>query len=466
MTADGEPRQDRKDLEEALAAGPTVLAEFVREAHPADLAEWIDKLEETEARAVLGSLDAERQAELLRFADDGVAEDLLALIDVPRLAEIVEKLPADEVVDLLALADEAKSEAVLRRVDRVRATDLRELLDYEPESAGGVMTSEYVAVPPEANVGDVIKELRAEEGPAGEEEVGVFVVDGAGRPVGYVSDRDLLTTQIHTPIAEVMDTDLIVAHAEDDQEEAAKLVAKYNLSALPVVDDGGVMVGVISAEDAHQVLQEEAAEDIYRLVGTSIVDPTRLPVHVRVRRRLPLQAVTVAGGLLTAHILKLALGEGTTLPGTEDVLRFLPIVIGVAGNVGIQSSTILVRAFATGEVSPEREVSVVGTEMLTGLVIGLICGLATFLVAAGTEMTESAGATAGVAMHFGAAVGLAIVVAVTWASFLGCAVPILCKRSGLDPAVVAGPFLIALSDVSGAAIFLGVASVMAVGLVG
>ena len=399
-------------------------------------------------------LDVEGRSEFLKFAEDPLREDLLGLLSIDQIVEVVQELPADEVVDLLALTDDDRSERVLRSVDFERAQGLRKLARYDDETAGGLMTVEFVSVPADLHVADVIKDLRSEEGPAADEEGGVFVVDAEGKPIGYVSDRDLLMTPIHTPISEVMETDLITVEVNDDQEEVAQLVHKYSFAAVPVVDIRGALIGVISAEDAQEVLQEEAEEDILRLVGTSPEEQqTRLPVLTRVRHRLPLQALTVLGGLATAKLLALALPAGDGASGGVDILRYLPIIIGLAGNVGIQASTILVRAFATGELSQDREMSVLRSEVLVGLLIGSICGIVTMFVAAiGETGMEDA-------YSFGAAVGFAIVTAVTWAAFLGCVVPMLCRRWGIDPAIVAGPFLITLSDISGAAIFIGVASV-------
>ena len=188
--------------------------------------------------------------------------------------------------------------------------------------------------------------------------------------------------------------------------------------------------------------------DIRKLVGTSTDQQTYLPVLVRVRQRLPLQVLTVLGGLVTAYILRLAMPGGDDAGVNTDLLRYIPIIIGLAGNVGIQASTILVRAFATDEVTPDREGSVLVSEVATGLLIGLLCGVATAVVAALTE----GGVDGQVA--FGAAVGAAVAIAVTWAAFLGSSIPMLCRRMDIDPAVVAGPFLITLSDISGTAIFM------------
>ena len=442
----GEPRR-LEDLEAVLHAAPEDLRAFLADLHSADLAEFLQELEESDARAIVGVLDNEQRAELLLIAEDSVREDLLAVLEPTQIAEAVSEMPADEAVDLLALADDEKTEAVLSRVDEERAEDLRELGRYDAESAGGLMTHEFITVPVDAHVADAIKAIRSEEGPKAEEELGVFVVDGEGRPLGFVSDRELLTTQIHTPIAEVMDDDLVIVHAEDDQEEVAQLALKYDVGAVPVVDDHGVLIGVIAEDDLQEAYSDEVEEDIRKLVGTSADEQTRMPVLRRVRYRIPLQALTVVGGLATAWVLQIGLGEGG---GATDILRYLPIIIGLAGNVGIQSSTILVRAFATGEIGRERELAVLLSELSVGLIIGVICGLLTFVVASQIEPTGG--------VDLAGAVGIAIVVAVTWASLLGATVPMACERLGIDPAVVAGPFLITLSDLSGTAIFVVVAN--------
>ncbi|MEO0649827.1 MAG: magnesium transporter [Planctomycetota bacterium] len=169
------------------------------------------------------------------------------------------------------------------------------------------------------------------------------------------------------------------------------------------------------------------------------------------RQRLPLMGLTVIGGLLTAKILEVAGTTGEGELSTTDLLRYVPIIVGLAGNVGIQSSTILVRGFATGEVDADRELSVVNSEVLTGTMIGLLCGIVTAGVAVFSEASE-----AGLAVSFATAIGIAIAIAVAWAALLGCLVPLGCRRLGIDPAIVAGPFLITMSDVSGTAIFMTV----------
>lgn len=452
VQADQDKRPERDDLHHALRGDQDTLRRFLEEAHAADLAEWMEDLGDAELARVLQVLDVEAWSEVMKFADDDVGARILGHLSHDQVVAVVEELPADEVVDLLALTDDERTEQILRSVDFERAQGLRKLALYDEDSAGGMMTVEYVSVGAEANVGDAIKLIKSEDSPAAEEAGGVFVVDPSGAPIGYVSDRELLTTPIHTAIRDVMEENVITVRVNADREEVGRLFLKYSFSAVPVVDMRGALIGVISDEDAQEVIQEETQEDFTRLIGTSPEElQTRLPVLQRVRHRIPLQVLTVAGGLLISWALAKVFPSGETgEPEGVDLLRYLPIIVGLSGNVGVQSSTILVRAFATGELTREDDSSVLRAETLVGFLIGIICGLAVMSVAALTESVPSP-------WHFGFAIGLAVSVAVTWASVLGCVVPIGCQRLGIDPAIVAGPFLITLSDISGTMIFVGIA---------
>lgn len=453
MTTHPEPeaRPRLTDLQEARTNGPEALAAFVGQSHPADLADWLEQLEPDEAWEVFSAADEEKQVRVLDYSETEVRGLLVEKLPGERLAEMIEQLPDDEVADLLPLADPAKKQTILRNVERERADDLRELSLYPPDTAGGLMTTQFVAMQQGERVGDAIKAIKSQRGPALDEDVGVFVVDVQGCPIGHLTERDLITTSIHSPIEEAMDDEIVKVSAGEDQENVAHRFRKYGLPALPVVDDAGRLIGVISAEDVMHVLESEAAEDLMRVVGTSAREQTRLPVLSRVRARIPMQALTVMGGLTTAYILDHALGGGEQRTHTANLLRYLPIVIGLAGNVGIQCSTILVRAFATGEADDQSPRQILAAEVLVGTIIGLLCGSATMFV---SSLLEYDG---GLNLVFGSAVGSAITVAVIWAAFLGCLVPMGCKRVGIDPAIVAGPFLITLSDISGSAIFVGVA---------
>jgi magnesium transporter len=441
------------DVQLALEVRPTALRTLVERVHPADLAQWLQELGPDAGWTVFTSLSAPSRASLLEYAPAAVRERLVRRLDVGDLVALVERLPPDEVVDLLALVSGDVAEQVLRKVDLDRAAGLRQLARYREDSAGGIMTPHVDVFPEGTRVGDVIKSLRKEDQEYSDDRAGVFVVDAVNRPVGFVSYRELLTTPIHSNVESVMAGGVVTVRADDDQEHVAQVLAKYSLPSVPVVDDRGTLIGVVTADDALGVLEKEALEDFFKLVGAAPEQQTRLPIRRRVRQRLPLMGLTVLGGLLTAKILELAgAGGGGAEVSTVDLLRYVPIILGLAGNVGIQSATILVRGFATGEVALDREFAVVRSEVATGSTIGLCCGLATACVSAFTEANEH-----GPAWLFAVAIGVAILIAVTWAALLGCLVPLGCHRFGVDPAVVAGPFLITMSDVSGTGIFMLVA---------
>jgi magnesium transporter len=453
-----EQRSPREELRErlgvALAAPQGELVQALEGVHEADLADVMLDLSEREAWLVFDSLDLERRAGVLANSEDLLRRGLLEQLTPRQLAQIVQEMAPDDVVDVLALLDPDVSNRVLHSVDFELAEDLRGLAAHAHDTAGGLMTTEFVSVPQGSRIGDAIKLLKHEADDV-EEGQGLFVVDEEERPVGYVSDRSLLTNSIHDIVDDVM-TDAISVDVHRDQEEVAHELVHYSAQEVAVVDDEGKLVGVVSFDDAQEVLEEEASEDILRLVGTSPELQTRLPILRRVLARLPLQGVAVLGGLTTAFLIELVLKSANNeehLSTGADLLRFLPIIIGLAGNVGIQASTILVRAFATGEVEADREFSVLMSETLVGLTIGSLCGSVTFSALALMGSSPEP-------IRFALAIGVAIMVAVTWAAFLGCVVPMSCRRLGIDPAIVAGPFLVTVSDISGTALYLGVAGLL------
>ncbi len=301
----------REVLGESLARAAVLLADV----HPADAMEWLQDTEEEDRHRVFGALSAEIQAAILEYADEAFTQDLVARLDARHLHEVLEELPSDEAADVLIEADDRIANDALDRMAPETAQELRELLRYEPDTAGGVMATEFVDAKAGQRIGDVVKEVR-KEGEDAEADLGVFVLDDARRPVGFISDRALLTHSIHTPVDEVMVEPFVIA-VGDDQEVAAQTIAKYSLDSLAVVDADGVMLGVISDEDAADILEDEVSEDFARLTGTgSEGHQTRLPILVRVRQRMPLMGLTVLGGLLSAKVLAMALGSDTVETGS------------------------------------------------------------------------------------------------------------------------------------------------------
>jgi magnesium transporter len=439
---------DAQEFRRRLEESPARAAEAILTVHAADAAAWLLDLDVDVAWPVFAALDAEHQAEILEYAEDDLRTELVTRMSASDLGEVLEELPSDEAVDVLADAEESVAEEALSSIEPETADELRALAEYGPDTAGGLMATEFVTVREGDRLGDAVKAIR-QLGDDAEEELDVFVIDDEGRPVGFIADRVLLSQPIHTPVLEAMVLPQTIP-VTADQEEAAQLIDKYGLVSLGVVDNAGRLIGVVSAEDASEVFGEEAEEDLMRIVGTAAeTHQTRLSVKKRVRQRLPLMGLTVLAGLLSARVLRMFLGDGDPGPGrggNADILRYLPLIIGLAGNVGVQSSTILVRAFATGELDASREKSVLAGEISVGAWIGLLCGIVIFLIVGGIEPG-----------NLGLAVGVATAVSVSCAAILGCFIPVTCRRMGIDPAVVAGPFLICLSDVAGSIIFVIVA---------
>ncbi len=445
-----------REFRELVSESPARATDLAESSHPADVVAWFADLVAEDAWRVFASLSTEARAAVLEYADEALRARIVPHLTASELARIVGELPSDEAVDVLAKADERVSEDVLGSMNERRAGELRELSAWPDGTAGGAMTLDHVAVPPGTRLGDAMELIQGGASPT--ESIGLFVVDDERRPVGYLADRDLLTHPVHAIVDDVMRAPVTIG-ADRSWRKAAELIAKYGSLPLAVVDAEGRLAGVISPEDAQDLYDREVGEDILRIAGAAPAhQPTRLPISSRVRRRLPVMLVTVLGGLVSARLIGLVLPEEVGAgSGAAAVLRYIPIVIGLAGNVGIQSSTILVRAFATGEVAPERELSVLRAEVVIGAILGAICGAAS----AGVATWFESGAVWLGETHplvFGTVLGAAIALAVTWSSMLGCVIPMLCRRVGIDPAIVAGPFLICLSDISGSAIYVLVAT--------
>lgn len=450
--------QSRERFEELLSSSQEHAADMLQAAHPADGATWLLDIDEDDAWRVFSMLDADCQARILEYAEDELTSHLVGRMSTPDLREVVEEMPTDEAADLLGEADDRVTQDVLAALDDKTAEELRQLISYDPDSAGGVMATEVITVSPEMRVGDVVKQIKKQSEEV-EGDLGTFVVDEENRPVGYLSDRDLLTNNIHELVEDVM-VDPFVIEVHNDQEDAARLIERYGLQALAVTNANGALVGVISAEDASEIREVEADEDIARMAGTSTGQQTRLPILRRVRQRMPLMMLTVIGGVVSAKILAYftggspnagAAGEG--IAQTSDILRYLPLIIGLAGNVGVQSSTILIRGLATGEIEKSREWRVLGGEIGVGVTIGLLCGIVVMVASSLLELGSPMST-------FGFSVGAATTLAVGWAALLGCVTPMGCRSLGVDPAIVAGPFLISFSDVTGSVIYILIASAL------
>ncbi len=445
---------EQGQLHDSLPAG---------QARSEDIAQALGALDEDARDLVLGLLDDTKAAEVLAASDENVQEDMAPRLTRERLVRLLDEMDPDDAADIVAHLPEDAQATVLAGLEREHGNEVRQLQRYEPESAGGVMTTDVVAVETSATARDALMHVGAADQP---EVIGtVFVVDVGGRLVGVVSLKDLLTTDLETTVGGFMDTDVISVGVDEDQEEAARLVDHYGLTSIPVVDAAGHLKGVITVDDIIDVLEEEASEDMMRMAGTAVTHPMTETVMARLRARAPWLSITLFGTFLAGLLLEfiertwfasqvdqlvrsVADVGGDKATAYKMLLYYIPLIGGMAGNVGTQSSTIMVRGFATGEVDPTRPRRVLGDEMLLALMIGVASGAIVGVLVGMTHPTMAG---------LGVIVGAALPCAILCAAAAGTLVPFACHKIQVDPAYAAGPFLLTLNDLAAYVIYFWVA---------
>ncbi len=431
-------------LTAALEGGRLEIVEdLVNLLHPADLVEVLHNLDDEERHTVLGLLSLEPLAEVLDEADEALQRDILETLDDRKISQIVEILPSDEAADLVGALPAGRAAPVLALLNKEDSEEVRELLLYDEETAGGIMETEVVSVTDDARVSeaiDVIRKAVSEE----QRVYKVYVVDGAGRLKGALALSRLLLAKPVVQVADVMQP-VVSVPTGMDQEEVAHLVRKYDITAVPVVDGTGRLVGQVTVDDVVDVIDEEATEDFSKIAGAGgeeVHEPSALRIS---GIRLPWLITALAGELCVARILSSFEGSFATV---ISIVFFLPIMTAMAGNAAIQSSAIIVRGLATGEVNllalRRRLAKEMRISLLTGLVCGGILGTATMIWRRDPAL--------------GALLGLSLFGVIIVATTVGALIPLLLKRLGVDPAIAMGPFVTTLNDATGVVIYLGLAT--------
>ncbi|MCZ6691371.1 MAG: magnesium transporter [Planctomycetota bacterium] len=421
------------------------LIKLLREIRPLDLAPLLLHFDPEDKAKIFDHLDSDSAAEVLFETDPRSRDEILEHARLDKLAPLFDRMPPDEAADIVTSLPPERRDPLLR-LSPLLADHVRPLLAYDSETAGGKMTTEYVSVGENETAGGA---MRAIQGSIGAETVNyIFVVNGEHRLRGVLSIRELIASRPDAPIQEIMVSDVISAPPEMDQEDVAGLVQKYNLAALPIVRQDGRLLGIVTVDDVIDVIQSEASEDMYHLAGTSPDRPTTQKFHRQVLDRFRFLLITLAGGLA---IVLVQAQYGHALESMMAIVFFIPAIIGMAGNVGIQASTIMVRGVATGEIQPGRFGSVLRREVLVGATLGILFGFICGALAAwGSSLL-------GADSDLGYAVGLGMVSGLTVASLMGAVVPLACEKLGLDPALAAGPFVTTLNDLTALTLYLAIA---------
>ena len=413
---------------------------------PEDVAVVLGDLDTEERLAIFKALPSvESRATVLEETDQQTRTDLLEGLSEEERSEVIGEMPVDDLVDALDELPRAEQERIIADLKAEEAEDVRELRRYEADSAGGMMTSEFLAAPLGATSGEALATI---QGNLNAEVISyVYVISGEGKLEGVVSIRDLLKARPETSVEDHMETDIVKVEVDTDREEVAAAVDKYNLPVIPVVDSSGSIRGIVTFDDVLDAVQDEHSEDMLRMAGTTAIHPYYEPIYMGVAKRLPFLLVTLTG-CIGVLLVQERFKEIITLPGL--MLLVLPIVhliSGLSGNVAVVTSTVFVRGLATGEICPGRISRAVWQELLIGLLIGLVIAALVGLV---------------LALFFQQKYGLetiAVVVcglfaSIAWAAAIGALVPVCCRRLSIDPAIASGPFVTITVDISASFIFL------------
>ena len=414
--------------------GPAVWADIIPSLDIAEVVALVQALPDAVLPEVLADLAPAEAAVILRNLTSAEAASVLAAMAPDDATDVVDELPDAEVEPILV---------AMRPGD---AAEIRDLLAYPPDSAGGLMTPAFVAITPNLRAGEAIAALRRVAAEA-ETLYYVYVVDSAEHLLGVLSLHSLVLASLQTPIAELMAPDTVRVRADSGAVDAARLLRDRNLLAVPVVDDENHLLGIITADDAIDVLEGELADDLLHMAGTDAEEMDRRSPAQIARLRLPwlvgTMGIELGAGLVISHF-------NAVLTQVILLASFMPVISAVSGNVGLQAAAIVVRGLDTGHVSIARWGAQVRKELETALIMALICG----------GLLGVVGAIWAGHLPFGLVIGVALTCSMMTAGFMGTVVPMLSKRFGFDPATTAGPFETAFQDVIGFAVFLWLASLL------
>ena len=416
----------------------TNLIKLTNKTHPADLAivfRYFTEDEQSQTFALMR--DDEHTAEFLTELDEALVKDLLQKESAERIASIIEKAPANDQSDILGALSVERSQSVIDLLKQEEQEELAEIMGYPEDSAGAMMTTDVFTLHEGTTSGNAIKTLQDQED--AEMVFYLYVTDDDDRLVGGVSLRALATTPSDTKLKDIMIKRVHSVRPETDQEEVARVVAQYNFLAVPIIDPDERLLGIVTVDDVVDVIREEATEDFLQMAGAGKDREILLKSSwENARARLPWLFASWIGGIIAASLI----GAFEHLLESIIVLAaFIPVIIGMGGNIGTQSSTIIVRGIATGRVDVGGELNLILKEMRVGLILGVLYGLLLgFFADFSFEDAPS---------NLGIVVGLSICASMLLAATIGTVTPLILRKLDIDPAVATGPFVTTSIDILG-----------------
>lgn len=425
----------------------------LHKGRPADVAQVLHGLNELDRHAVFSALSQQdRELAAASLSELGVEEgiELLKVLSPEDIAQVLQELPSDDAALFLEKFPEDIKERLLDLMKIEASTDVQELLSFKEYTAGRIMTPDVFALNEELTVGEAVSAIQKASRDI-ELVFYLYVVDDRSHLVGVVSLRQLLLVPPTTPLKKIMQTDVISVRTETDQEEVARIVARYNLLGVPVVDEENKLVGVVTVDDVLDVIREEATEDMYALAGVSSEENTLTPPIRSVRLRLPWLLINLATAILASSVVHLF--EGTIAKVTV-LATLMPIVAGMGGNAATQTLAVIVRGLALGEVTWENSKRVLFKETMVAATNGIANGFVAAII-----VWIWFGPSARMAL-MGGIIAVAMLNNMIIAGVAGTAIPLILKRLKADPALASTVFATTCTDVGGFLSFLGLATLL------
>ncbi|GAB4113063.1 MAG: magnesium transporter [Candidatus Caldatribacteriota bacterium] len=423
------------------------IKEYLEDLHPSEFAELAEYLTQEQVVELLKLLpDDESIALFLSELNLDLQSGIMSALGKEKASDILEEMDADDAADFLGEIAPQESRELLDLMPKEEAEEIEELLSYKENTAGSIMTSDFVALPENLTAEEAIKKIR-ELSPEAEMIYYVYIVDKRERLVGVISLRDLIVAKPNAKISEIMEDNVVSVLDTEDQETAAKIIADYDFLALPVVNNKGILVGMITVDDIIDVMENEVTEDIHKMVGSSseVYEDKLIKASsfIRAKSRISWLFICMIGGIMAGSVIRIF---SDTLQNMVTLAFFIPVIIDMGGNVGTQSATITVRALATGQLKLDELWQNIWAEARVGLLIGLITGV---ILAAVALIWQNN-------VVMGVAIGLSMCITIIVSAAMGTLLPLIFTKVGVDPAVSSGPLITTIIDVGGLSIYFSV----------
>lgn len=423
-----------------------LLLNILQDLKPADVAHIMNRLEDEKAEYLFGLLSVSVASEVILELDEHHREILLKNIPQDRITELVGAMDSDDAADVLGSLPEDRAVGVLETMDVKDSSHVEELLRYEPSTAGGIMAKEVAVANPDDTVKKAIQVVRRMARDH-KNIYNVYVTDENGTLIGSVPIQDLLLYTPNKRIRKIMKDDMVSVTTDVDQEEVARIFAKYDIISLPVTDKAGKLLGRITVDDIVDVLEEEHVEDVARMIGSDADELARRSPTQIAFLRLPWVILTLFLEMVAGYVVH---RFDETLSQVILLAAFMPIISALSGNTGLQSAAMVVRGIATGHVDVKRWWNPVGRQLQTTMIIGTVCAALLGIVGGFWHGRPA----------FGFVVGMSMFLSINISGFVGTVTPMISKSLGFDPAITAGPFETAFQDIVGITIFLSIATLL------